>query len=365
MSLVKVLTEPLAKHMTAAREFQGIPGVEVTPHGRLWATWYSGGKGEGKDNFVVLVTSKDRGKTWSEPVAVVDPPGAERAFDPTLWIAPDGILRWFWAQSFPPKEGAISDGTDGVWMAECRDMETDRPEWSVPRRIANGIMMNKPIVLSNGDWACPAALWTGDIGGAVSPAELQHECFSNVLISSDNGRTFSLRIGPDVPDRLYDEHCIVELRDGRLWVLVRTRSGIGESYSDDQGLTWSPGKNSQFSGPGSRFYIRRLQSGNLIMVNHIAAKDTPHRRQDLTAWISKDDGKNWAGGLLLDEREGVSYPDGCQDKDGNIWIIYDYARYVEGDILLARFTEEDVMAEKLVSPQSELKIPVNHSGWLK
>lgn len=365
MSQVKVLTEPTPKHMTVAREFQGIPGIEVTPNGRLWATWYSGGTGETKDNFVVLVTSVDQGKTWTEPVAVVDPPGGERAFDPTLWISPDGVLRWFWGQSVPAKEGPISDGVDGVWMAECRDMEIDCPEWSEPRRIANGVMMNKPIELSNGDWACPAALWTRDIGGATSPEELQHECFSNVLISADKGNTFSLRIGPDVPDRGFDEHCIVELNDGRWWVLVRTKSGIGESYSDDKGITWTPGKNSQFSGPGSRFYIRRLQSGNLIMVNHVVSDEDQHRRQNLTAWISQDDGQTWEGGLLLDERDGVSYPDGCQDKDGNIWIIYDYARYVEGDILLAKFTEEDVLTGKLVSPESKLKVLINHSGGLK
>ena len=32
------------------RQFQGIPSIAMTPGGRLWATWYSGGAGEGPDN---------------------------------------------------------------------------------------------------------------------------------------------------------------------------------------------------------------------------------------------------------------------------------------------------------------------------
>lgn len=66
--------------------------------------------------------------------------------------------------------------------------------------------------------------------------------------------------------------------------------------------------------------------------------------------------------MLLNEREGVSYPDGCQDKDGNIWLIYDHERYKEGNILFAKFTEQDVLAGKLVSDGSELKTLINSTG---
>jgi len=359
----KVITKPLPKHLTVSRQFQGIPGIEVTPRGRLWATWYSGSIGEGPDNFILLVSSSDDGKTWSEPLAIVDPPGKERAFDPTLWIGPDGILRWFWAQTWSPEVGTISNGVDGVWFSECSDFESDAPKWSEPVRIANGVMMNKPIVLSNADWAFPTALWRENIGGATPPKHLQEESYSNVTVSSDCGHSFSLRGGADVPNRYFDEHCLVELKDGRLWVLVRTISGIGESFSSDKGVTWSPGQDSGLGGPNSRFFIRRLQSGRLLLVNHAPNAETgEYIRSMLTAYLSEDDGKSWQGGLLLDEREGVSYPDGCQDKNGNIWIIYDHERYKEGDILFAKFTEQDVLTGKLVSDGSELKALINSTG---
>lgn len=362
LQAVNIITNPEEKHKTSKREFQGIPGIEITPNGKLWATWYSGGVNEGPDNFILLISSIDGGKNWSEPIAVVDPPDKIRAYDPTLWIAPDGVLRWFWAQTWSSENRIISNGIDGVWFAECSDFESDAPQWSEPKRIANGVMMNKPIVMSDGTWAFPSAMWSGNIGGVTALEELQHECFSNMTVSCDRGKTFELKIGPDIPDRHFDEHMITEFKDGRLWMLVRTNYGIGESFSSDGGNTWSSGQNSGLSGPNSRFFIRRLQSGKLLLVNHIVDPERPAIRQKLTAWLSKDEGKSWQGGLLLDEREGVSYPDGCQDEDGNIWIIYDHERYKEGNILFAKFTEQDVLAGKLVSDDSELKTLINSSG---
>ena len=62
---------------------------------------------------------------------------------------------------------------------------------------------------------------------------------------------------------------------------------------------------------------------------------------------------------MLDERKGVSYPDGVQDKDGLIWITYDRDRGGAGEILLAKFKEEDVVAGKNVSGAVSLKQVVN------
>ncbi len=79
---VKINYVPSEKHLTGGRQFQGIPGIESTSSGRLWATWYSGGVNEGPNNFSLLVTSNDKGRTWTEPVAVIDPPGNVRSYDP-------------------------------------------------------------------------------------------------------------------------------------------------------------------------------------------------------------------------------------------------------------------------------------------
>jgi hypothetical protein len=150
----------------------------------------------------------------------------------------------------------------------------------------------------------------------------------------------------------------VELRDGRIWGLIRTRYGIGEIFSKDQGKTWTRGEDSKLTtSTNSRFFIRRLASGKLLKVTN----EGPDRSK-LTAILSDDDGKTWGAGLLLDERERVSYPDGCEDAAGTIWIIYDRERKAEGEILLARITEADIAAGKLTRPASRLKMPVNRTG---
>jgi hypothetical protein len=48
-----------------------------------------------------------------------------------------------------------------------------------------------------------------------------------------------------------------------------------------------------------------------------------------------------------------------QDKQGVIRIIYDHERYKEGDILMAVFREEDVMAGACRSSGAKLRMLVN------
>ena len=58
---------------------------------------------------------------------------------------------------------------------------------------------------------------------------------------------------------------------------------------------------------------------------------------------------------MLDERRGVSYPDGQQTTDGTICIIYDFSRIGARHILMASFREEDVAAGKSVSGEVSLR----------
>lgn len=153
---------PIAERQAAGtRRHQGIPGVEVLSSGRLFATWYGGElNNEGPGNYVVLAASTDGGLSWKEiQVVAPDDPATERAFDPTLWLDPQGRLWWIWAQCVTTKAGDIFDGRSGVWVSVCASPDTDSPVWDEPRRIAEGVMMNKPTVLADGAWAFPTALW--------------------------------------------------------------------------------------------------------------------------------------------------------------------------------------------------------------
>lgn len=354
-----VNTNPGPEYADNTRMFQGIPGMERATNGRLWALWYAGGTGEGELNYVVLVTSGDDGKTWSGPKVVIDPPGPVRAYDPTLWRDPSGRLWLFWAQSF-----RWWDGRSGVWAITTDDADNENPTWSAPRRLCNGIMMNKPTVLSNGDWLLPVAVWKQTAKASIEHRfDLPEERGGNIVISRDQGKTFELLGQTNVPQRTFDEHMIVERKDGSLWTLVRTSYGIGESISTDGGKTWSPGKESSIPHINARFFIRRLKSGDLLLVRH--NPENRKTRSDLTAYISKDDGKTWKGGLQLDERPGVSYPDGVQSEDGTIYIIYDYSRTGDKKILMTTFTEADVLAGKPVSGKVRQRVLINQATGKK
>jgi len=332
---------PGKEHAVTNRAFTGIPSVAVAPQGRLWATWYAGvTPGEDLNNYAVLATSDDGGATWRE-VLVVDPDagGPLRAFDPELWLAPDGRLFFFWAQM----DRTRRDTEHGVWCIETPTPDAAEPEWSPPRRIHDGVMMCKPIVLSSGEWALPISRW-----GMEESAE--------IVVSLDAGKTFTRRGACSVPEdvREFDEHMLVERQDGSLWMLVRTRYGIGESVSTDRGMTWPKLAPSSILHTRSRFFIHRLASGNLLLVKH-GSLDQPSGRSLLTAYVSKDDGTTWEGGLLLDERSGISYPDGHQGRDGLIRVVYDHDRRGDREILMATFREDDVMAGPPASGEALLR----------
>ena len=350
---------PGPEYADSARLFQGIPGIERAANGRLWATWYGGGVTEDKDNYILLYTSGDDGKSWQR-VLVLDPDGAGpvRPFDPCLWLDPSGRLWLFWAQEIAGNPGRISQS----FAIMTSEPASAAATWSAPRAISRGVMMNKPIVTSDGRWLLPIATWFTN--GS-----------SRAVVSTDQGVSFP-DLGaaniPDVKSRSADEHMIVERKYGTLWMLVRGKfppgekdyTGIGESISADGGKTWSAVKASSIPHPVSRFFIRKLASGRFLLVRH----DPPNAgklRSHLTAFISEDDGLTWKGGLMLDERFGVSYPDGVQAPDGSVYVIYDYQRGRDKEILMAVFTEADVQEGKLTSPTSRLRVRVNQATGVK
>ena len=89
----------------------------------------------------------------------------------------------------------------------------------------------------------------------------------------------------------FDEHILLEQRDGVWRILVRTHYGIGQAFSDDCGRTWRDIGDSRLGGPDSRFALRRLKSGKLLLINHQTPLPLPgetpaFQREKLTAWLS-------------------------------------------------------------------------------
>ncbi len=335
------------------RKITLVSSLEVSPvNGRLWATWYTGVlPGENHANYCILATSADGGDSWEE-VFVADPAiQTARAFDPEVWIAPDGRLRWTWAERDVGASADLDNAWDGMQgiptdRLMCVELDAEQaPDGPppVPRKIAKGVMMCKPSILVDGSWLLPVARWN------AAPSA----CFWR---SCDGGRTFQKMGGITLPEeeRKFDEHQVIQRANGSLRCLIRTaRTGLYESFSNDGGLTWHDTMPSALGHPSARLFFRRLASGRILLVKHGAIGETCGRER-LMAFLSEDEGETWLGGLLLDARAGISYPDGCQRTDGTILITYDFDRNVSQAIHFCEFTEKDVLAGHDVSGQVKL-----------
>ena len=320
-----------AEYRRSNRTCSGVPSLAMTPSGRLWASWYSGTTPGTKietcpNAYVVVSTSGDGGKTWKEVLAIdPDGPGPLKAVDPRPWVDPEGRLWMIWHVTI--NGVSFKHQFKKAWAITADDAEQEQPSWSAPQYIADGVMLNKPAVLSNGDWLF-----------AVHDRKTLDTGLLKGVVSEDRGRTFKVRGQVEFSHEL---HCIepmaIERKDGALWMLIRTGNagdlltpqGIAESFSTDRGVTWTAPRSSAIKHTASRFYIGRLQSGNLLLVKHsgidvdLAAIGRKHRRE-LTAFISQDDGHSWSKGLMIDERVGCTYPDAQQAADGTIYLVWDY-----------------------------------------
>ena len=355
-------TSPLPEYGYDKLDYGMTIGIERTPGGRLWACWVAGG--DSPKAFFVLAISDDDGENWSQPRLVLDSHSADLPMDRSilvgnLWTDSEGRLWLIFDQSMH-----MYDGRAGVWATVCNNPDADVPVWSEPRRIWHGVTLNKPTVLSNGEWMLPISLDQREGFGPFKGCfkELDPVRGANVFVSTDKGSTWRRRGAARFPNPDWHEHMIVERKDGTLWMLARTSKGIMQTTSRDGGRTWAkPSLPPQIKQPNARFHIRRLASGRLLLIKHGDRIGEHKGRVQLSAWLSEDDGMNWQGGLVLDERKGISYPDGFQAPDGTIYISYDRNRSTDGEILLARFTEQDIMARKLTGPKSRLKMLISRA----
>ena len=360
----------------AVRGFQSAPSITSSPGGRLWLAWHTGDVTEGDENAAIVATSGDGGENWGEPLFAIDKPGPLRVIDPGLWTDPSGKVWLFYSQCY-----SFWDGRAGVWAMNPLDPEDAATAWTPARRLCDGFMKNKPVVRRDGAWLLPPEFSNFpprhgktmhalcDLAGPLAHPECARQS-ANAYVSTDGGATVSFLGAAEIPpeDRDCTENMIVERRDGTLWMLARTRYGIGEAFSADGGATWTQLKPSGIKSTNSRFFIGRLKSGALLLVkNGDVAMGTPEERpytprEKITAFVSDDDGRTWLGGLLLDGRADVSYPDACETPDGFIHVVHDRGRTTDREILHHRFTEADVRAGKLVTSGSRLLGIANKAG---
>lgn len=195
------------------------------------------------------------------------------------------------------------DGRSGNWYSVCENPDSDNPTWTEPVYLGIGCTLQKPTVMSTGEWVLPVSLWPRsrmnillEKGWKENPLkgahpELDNQRGAHIMVSTDQGKTWKFRGMVKFPSPSFDEHLTIEKKDGTWWMTARTGVGIWQSFSTDKGFTWTEPESYQ-PHVNSRHFIMRLSSGNLLLVRHGMTDEKLPSRSHLRAFISTDDGKH-------------------------------------------------------------------------
>jgi hypothetical protein len=117
--------------------------------------------------------------------------------------------------------------------------------------------------------------------------------------SDDNGVTWKPGKEAANPDSVkIQEPGVAELKDGRILMWIRTNAGFQyQSFSNDGGVSWSSATKSNIPSPLSPAAIDRIPgTGDLLLVWNNNGNTNPEskgKRTPLTMAISGDEGKTW------------------------------------------------------------------------
>jgi hypothetical protein len=162
-------------------------------------------------------------------------------------------------------------------------------------------------------------------------------------VSTDNGKTWKKGQLLDIGGRGHHdgaiEGTVAELRDGPLWMLLRSNLDyLLSTTSADNGLTWTKMEPSGIAASSAPAMLERLESGRLVLVwNQLypEGKDSYKRRSgqysqrpaswhraELSIAFSGDDGKTWSKPVVIARKpkSWLSYPNVFERRPGELWI---------------------------------------------
>jgi hypothetical protein len=254
---------------------------------------------------LLLMESRDRGRTWGEPWPLRD-----RAGKPILgWH--QGVIRlpsgrlglihsgFGVAGSHPGRDFGTSvvfrtsDDEGRVWS----DPIPLGPTWSI-------CLPGHAIVLPEGRIIVPVWKWVSP--NPTNDAEESTAAglsYSFNYVSDDEGLTWKRGLSElfvSVRRAAYDleEPAVVELTDGRILMHLRSQLGrIYRCFSADRGITWSRPEPLDIAAAYTPTFLCRIpQSGHLLMIWNQSSRQeilTGSHRIRLSCAVSKDEGQTW------------------------------------------------------------------------
>ena len=336
--------------MDSAPERTGnwVAKMTYLPDGRILMVWCSTAGAElDPTNRIWLATSSDDGATWTQPRVLTSSEGGSKVLNPCTYTHTDGTVFVFYNHGDGQR---IYD----LWYQTSRDSART---WTPPRRIDASpqvtSLMSNPIRLRTGVILLPFCY---DVNNAA-----RKHLAGTVMLSADGGRSW--RRGGDMPvdaPRGAMEPSIVELQNGDLYCLLRTKTGFQyESRSQDGGITWSRPQPSPFPSPESCGILLRLAGGPLAYVwnGNAVSQGRQVPRYPLTVALSEDDARSWPYRKVIETTDGarqLSNHGVFQTRSGLILVAGEHFKETRngvqyGPLFLARFDEPWIRSS--VSPE--------------
>ncbi|MEZ6129261.1 MAG: exo-alpha-sialidase [Planctomycetaceae bacterium] len=231
--------------------------------------------------------SADGGRTWSDSRILQANTGGMNVMSVTLRRLPDGTIAMFYLQ-----KNSHSDLKPFVRISTDEGATFGTPVAVASAAGYHVVNNDRATILSTGRILVPAAS-TPDV---QTVNHFQSHCF----LSDDGGKTWRNGKGTvDADKRGAMEPEVVELRDGRIMMVVRTQMGYpGKAFSTDGGDTWSAMTPLGVQAPEAPATLRRVPStGDLLLIwNNTFTAGAGHggKRTPLTAARSSDEGETWS-----------------------------------------------------------------------
>jgi len=134
---------------------------------------------------------------------------------------------------------------------------------------------------------------------------------------------------------------VVELKDGRVLLWVRTGAGeLFRAHSSDRGVTWSPFVPTGIASPHSPASIERLPGGDellLVWNDHTDLPLTERKlRTPLSLALSNDEGLTWSPGRMIEaDPKGWYCYTAIEFLDHNLLLAYVAGQQASGKHLSA------------------------------
>ncbi|MBK1441028.1 exo-alpha-sialidase [Parapedobacter sp. ISTM3] len=298
--------------------------IVETPDG-LVAAFFAGTE-EGHPDVGIRVSRLVDG-TWTWPEEVVN--GVQNdtlrypCWNPVLFQPTGGDLMLFYKVGPSPQTWwgmVITSNDNGVTWSQAHKLGEDA---AVGHLL--GPIKNKPVELANGTIISPTSIeYPRD--GDDQDWRVYFE------ISSDKGQSWEV-VGPINDGIEFDaiQPSILTYPDGKLQVICRSREHVlVESWSEDQGRTWSKVTATGLPNPNSGTDAVTLQDGRQLLVyNHSTRQGAEPKGRNILNVALSDDGKDWTPVMTLENepiQDGYAYPAVIQSADGLVHITYTYNR---------------------------------------